>query len=172
MPRLFSGSVTLASGQMLWGGGACNGNFVLSSGAMLAPGTNAIGRLTFNNSLTLGAGCTNVFEISSSPLTNDVAKVFGNLTNGGVLVVVATGPTPPQRGDTFRLFDAADYDGSFSTVLLPSLGTGLGWDTADLNSQGVIRVVAAPPVFGASRVPDLTLYCSAAAASQVELITC
>ncbi len=143
-----SGSMTFSSGRMLWGDGACTGNFVMSSGSMLAPGTNAIGKLTFNNSLTLSAGCTNLFEISSSPLTNDTAKVLGNLTNGGALVVIATGPTAPQRGDVFKLFDAASYNGAFSTVLLPSLDTGLAWDTADLNSQGVIRVVATPPVFG------------------------
>jgi autotransporter-associated beta strand protein len=143
-----SGSVMISPFQTLSGDGVCNGNIVLGNGALLTPGTNAIGKLTFNNSVTLASGCTNIFEISSSPLTNDVAKVLGNLTNGGVLIVVETGATAPQRGDTFKLFDAASYNGSFSTVILPLLDSGLGWDTADLNSQGVIRVVARPPVFG------------------------
>jgi hypothetical protein len=42
--------------------------------------SNAIGSLTFSNALTLAAGCSNLFEISRSPLTNDFVKVFGSLT--------------------------------------------------------------------------------------------
>ena len=112
----------------------------METGATLAPG-GSIGALTFSNTLTLAAGCTNIFEISKSPLTNDVAKIFGALTNGGTLIVTNIGATPLANGDTFKLFNAASYSGSFSKLILPALPAGLGWNTNTINTNGTLAVV-------------------------------
>jgi autotransporter-associated beta strand protein len=143
------GSLTLGNGRTLWGGGSVSGNFTFGSGAILAPGSNSIGTLTFSNSLTLASGGTNIFEISHSPLTNDSVAVSGALTNGGTLIVTNTGGTQLAAGDTFKLFGAAGYNGTFSSVKLPPLPVGLAWNTNSLNTGGVISIVlTTTPVIG------------------------
>jgi autotransporter-associated beta strand protein len=137
-----SGTMTLASGKMISGVGSVKGNFTVGDGARLAPG-NSIGTLTFSNSLTLLAGGTNIFEITKSPLTNDVARIFGVLTNGGTLIVTNIGATPFALGDSLRLYNASSYSGSFANVVLPPLNSGLGWDTTLLATSGRITVVVA-----------------------------
>ena len=141
----------------LGGTGAINGSTTIQSGGTLAPG-NSIGfqpgsspegTLTFSNSLTLAAGCTNIFEISKSPLTNDVANISGALTNGGTLIVTNLGATALAAGDSFKLFNAASYRGGFANVILPTLPAGLGWNTNNLNTGGTLSVViTAKPVIG------------------------
>jgi hypothetical protein len=82
-------------------------------------------------------------------LTNDVAKVFGALTNGGTLNVTNIGVTALAAGDSFKLFNATSYSGSFATVKLPPLPAGLGWNTNNLNIGGALSVVVtAKPVIG------------------------
>jgi autotransporter-associated beta strand protein len=139
----------LASGRTLSGNGSVMRRVIIGSGAILAPGSNAVGRLTFTESLTLAGGSTNRFEISHSPLTNDSVVVFGALTNGGTLIVTNLSGTL-AAGDSFKLFDAASYSGSFDTVILPPLDAGLTW-TNQLSTSGSIAVIstANPPVFGA-----------------------
>ena len=139
---------TLGSGHTFWGNGSVNGSFTLGSGAILAPGSNSIGTLTFSNTLSLAAGSTNIFEISHSPLANDSAVVSGVLTCGGTLIVTNIGAAALAAGDSFKLFNAAGYSGSFASVKLPPLPTGLAWDTNALNTNGVVSVVPAPPVLG------------------------
>src|SRR5262249_36737300 len=58
------------------------------------------------------------------------------------LTVTNTGVFPFQAGDTFTLFSANSYAGSFSSMTLPSLNAGLSWDTSNLVVNGSITVVA------------------------------
>jgi alpha-L-fucosidase len=142
------GAVTVTSGGTLGGGGIISGATTVNSGGTLSPG-NSPGTLTFSNTLTLNSGCTNYFEISKSPLTNDVAKVLGALTCGGTLIVTNIGATALAAGDSFKLFNAASYGGAFANVVLPPLVAGLGWNTNMLNSNGTLAVVVtAKPVIG------------------------
>ena len=129
---------------MISGYGSVNGNFTVGSGARLAPG-GSVGTLTFSNSLTLAAGSTNFFEISKSPLTNDVARIFGALTNGGTLVVTNIGAVPLTAGDSFKLFSAGSYGGGFASSMLPALTPGLAWNTNLLNSAGQLSVISIVP---------------------------
>lgn len=138
------GTFILGSGRTLWGNGSVRGAFVITNGAVLAPGSNAIGRLTFSNHVAFASGCTNLIELGKAPFTNDSVKVFGTLNNGGTLIVTnLSGALAP--GDTFRLFEAANYAGAFGLVLLPDLATGLVWNTNQLNTAGVISVSLRPP---------------------------
>ncbi len=47
-----------------------------------------------------------------------------------------------DAGDTFDLFDAEDFIGSFSKVLLPKLPDALSWNRDELYTNGIIRVQA------------------------------
>jgi autotransporter-associated beta strand protein len=141
-------AVTVADGGTLGGTGTINGPVTIQSGGTLSPG-NTIGTLAFGSSLTLAAGSTNLFKISKAPLTNDVARVFGALTNGGALIVTNVGVTAFAAGDSFKLFNAATYRGAFSRVMLPPLPAGLGWNTNALNASGTLSVgIIAKPFIG------------------------
>ena len=138
---IVSGWMTLDSGKTISGNGSVKGNFAVGSGATLSPGTG-IGTLTFSNTLTLAGTSTSVFEIREGPLSNDAANIYGALTNGGTLVVTNIGAAALADGDSFRLFSAASYSGSFANVILPALDAGLAWNTNSLNTGGTISVVA------------------------------
>jgi autotransporter-associated beta strand protein len=140
--------VTLGSGCTLMGNGSIKGNITLGNGATLAPGSNAIGSLTFSNALTFADGSTNLLAFSKSPLTNDLVLVRSSLTIGGTLVLTNISATALGASDSFKLFDAPGYSGSFSHLLLPPLAANLAWDTTDLTNDGTLAVISlAPPAF-------------------------
>jgi autotransporter-associated beta strand protein len=130
---------TVGAAQTLVGAGAVNGAVTING--TLSPGGAGVGALTFSNSLTLAAGSVNTFKISSSPLTNDVTVVLGALTNGGTLQVANIGSAALAGRQSFQLFNAAGYNGVFAQVLLPSLPVGLGWNTNQLNTSGLVSIV-------------------------------
>ena len=94
--------MTLGAGQTLKGHGTVTGS--ITNSGTLAPGTS-IGTLTFNNSLVLSAGSTNLFEVDGSTPTNDVVSLGGTVIYGGVLRLVPTGSF--TNGQTFTLFSGA-----------------------------------------------------------------
>lgn len=135
-----SGAVTVNSGGALGGSGIISGAVTVNSGGTLAPG-NPFGTLTLSNNLTLSAGSTTFVQIDHSPRTNGVVSVLGSLTEGGTLIVTNAGAAALSNGDSFALFNAATYSGSFASVILPQLPAGLGWNTSSLAANGVVSVV-------------------------------
>jgi fibronectin-binding autotransporter adhesin len=134
-----NGAVNVASGATLGGNGTLGGTTTIASGATLAPGAS-IGAITFTNALNLSG--TTVMEISHMPLTNDVVNKTDTFTYGGALVVTnISGPL--VAGDSFILFNASAYTGSFSSVTLPALNNGLVWTTNTLSTTGAISVSSA-----------------------------
>ena len=140
-----AGTVTVAGGA-LTGNGTLHCPVVVQVAGTLAPGAS-IGTLTINNTLSL-AGST-VMEINKSgvDLTNDAVKGVSTLTYGGTLTVTASGDLL-ALGDSFQLFAAGSYVGSFASFNLPDLGDGLAWDNSTLATDGTIRVGAASPISG------------------------
>jgi hypothetical protein len=81
-------------------------------------------------------------------LTNDIARIYGNLTAGGTLIVTNLGGSALAAGDSFLLFKAASYMGSFNALVLPPLDANLVWNTSALLTNGTLAVVSsAPPAF-------------------------
>ena len=151
---LVNGSIkspaTVASSGTLGGKGVISGLVTIQSGGTLAPGTNStsIGTLTMSNSVTLQAGSTNQMTIKkTAPMTNDVLRVTGTLTLAGTLTATNLSGTL-AAGDSFKIFNAGNYSGSFTAFTLPALGTGLAWNTTNLILNGTISViVTVPPQF-------------------------
>ena len=139
-----SGTVTVANGGTLGGNGKISGAVTVNSGGALAPG-NPLGALIVSNNLTLNAGSTTFVQVQHSPLTNDAVKTTGTLTGGGTLYVTNIGAAALAAGDTFKLFNAAIYAGSFSGVILPPLTGNLAWNTNALASSGSLSVVGVTP---------------------------
>lgn len=140
-----SGGFILGATQTLSGNGIILGN-VTANGAV-APGTS-VGQLTVSGNITLAG--TTVMELTKAGLvlTNDVLSVSGALTSGGTLAVTHSG-NPLVLNDSFRLFTAGAFTGSFITLTLPPLDAGLAWDTSTIATDGWLRVVnGTPPVIG------------------------
>ncbi len=157
------GNVNVGSGGTLGGTGRIGGDVTVNG--TLSAGTSP-GTLTIGGDLTLNAGSTSVFELNARGLVgsagnNDLVKVGGDLTLGGVLNAQVA-----QAG-FYRLFE---YDGSltgsFATttatstaqnftvashqvetgiakqVNLSVLGTGQTmhfWDGADTTGNGAVN---------------------------------
>ena len=134
-----SGAVIVNSGA-LSGTGIISGPVTVNIGGALAPG-NPLGTLTISNTLTLTTGSTTFMQIQHSPFTNDVVKIFGAFTEGGTLSVTNYNGTAFALGDSFKLFNASSYSGSFTNFVLPPLNSGLGWNTSALNTSGTLSVM-------------------------------
>jgi len=153
-------TLTLASGQTLAGIGGVNGSLVVSSGAIISPaGTNTVvtiegpqtyanpvGTVAASSSVTLNG--TTVIKLNGSG-TNDMVQAAASITYGGTLNLVNISGSSLAVGDSFQVFSAATYTGSFASITPATPGTGLAWDTTQLNT-GVIKVVA-----GASSQPHI-----------------
>ena len=132
----------VAPGQTLAGNGSIIGPVTVGNGALLSPGEQTLGVLTFNNALTLAAGSTTVFGVDKDAPTNSLAIVAGHLTYGGTLVVTNLGVTPLVLGDAFTLFQAGSYSGSFTNIAPATPGPGLVWDATSLAVNGTLKVAA------------------------------
>ena len=157
-----SGTLTVASGATLGGNGTISAPIVMNPGAIMAPGAS-IGTLTIGSPLALPS--STIMEISklNGVLSSDILRTTGTLTYGGALTVVVLANAPAfAPGDTFRLFDAPAYAGSFASMNLPALTPGLVWNTTRIAIDGTIRVAffdITPPMIICPA--NLTVACSA-----------
>jgi autotransporter-associated beta strand protein len=146
---------TLGAGQTIKGGGTVRGATTING--TVSPGSS-IGVLTFNTPPILNG--TAVMEINRTNAVNaDRLVVNGAFNYGGKLTVTNIGPAP-QSGDSFTLFTATSYTGSFGTTNLPTLAPGLGWQfNASGNILTVVQTVAtnSPPISFAASTGILTL---------------
>ena len=133
------GTITVAGG-VLTGNGSAAGNLEIGAAGTLAPGTS-IGKLALGGTVVLQG--TNVMELDRSQGTNDVLQGGASITYGGTLTLVNLGAAL-QAGDSFKLFSAGSYLGSFSAVQPATPGPGLRWNLSALNTTGTISVMSVP----------------------------
>ena len=134
--------------------GSLNSPVTVNGTGTLAPGFGVIGVATINSTVTL-AGTLSIQITGDGGVTNDVLSAPGQTIHfGGTLNVTDVGTTSFTTNDIFPIFDAATRTGGFSAINLPALDFGLGWDTSQLNSLGVMKVVAAPV---SSPIPGYTI---------------
>ena len=158
-----SGTVTVNSGGTLVGNGIISGAVSVNSGGAFAPGKPGLGAMIISNNLTLGAGSTTFVQVQHSPLTNDTVKVSGTLTEGGTLNISLIGGASLASGDNFKLFNAGNYAGTFSSYVLPPLNSGLVWNTNTLKISGTLSVVVlTPPVISGIQISSNKLVISGA----------
>jgi len=132
---------TLVNSQTLKGNGVINGHLIASAGSTVAPGIDAIGALTISNTISLGG--STVMELDEANATNDVLRCNGSVTYGGTLNLVNLGGSL-SAGASFKLFNAASYLGTFSSINPATPGPGQTWNTSALNSSGTISVIGSP----------------------------
>lgn len=128
------GATNIALGATLGGSGIIGGNVTIADGATLAAGTNAVGTLTINGNLALGAGSVLDFEFGAANIAggalNDLVNVGGDLTLDGTINV-----TVPAGGSfgpgIYRVFNygGALTDNGLALGALPS-GSSVSVQTA------------------------------------------
>jgi autotransporter-associated beta strand protein len=150
--------VIVQSGATFGGDTTVGGQVYIEAGGTLSPGGDAIGTLSayvewYPNSVTRMQ-----IHKSGANLTNDKLHVeldpYYTLYYDGTLTVTATGDALTV-GDSFNLFDASAFSGSFSTLNLPALPGGLRWNTSQLTVNGSIAVECIPATVNAG--PDQTI---------------
>jgi hypothetical protein len=100
-------------------------------------------------------------QLQDSPLTNDAVNVIGTFTAAGTLNVANGSGTNFAAGESFKLFSAGNYAGSFASLVLPPLTSNLVWNTNYLITAGSLSVaVYQPPVIGALAVSGSNLVIS------------
>lgn len=146
--NISASAITVASGATLEGTGSLGG--ALTVQGTLAPGTSTIGTLTASNAVTLAGAAILRIAKSCATLTSDALSGSNSLTYGGTLTVTNTGGTALAAGDTFTLFSAGSYSGSFATINLPALPPDLVWNTSTLSTNGSIQVAGLQPTVATS----------------------
>jgi autotransporter-associated beta strand protein len=139
-----TGAITVNSGGGLAGNGFITGAVTVNSGGALVP-SGLPGVLTLSNNLILTGGSGTFLQVQAAPATNNSVNVSGLLTEGGTLNVTVSNATTFAAGDRFKLFNAANYTGSFAGFNLPTMATHMNWNTSRLNVDGSLWVVSALP---------------------------
>jgi len=143
-----SGGAITNYGGTLGGTGSIGSPVTVNPGGTLAPGTSVIGTLTIGNTLTLNAGSATTMRLSKTAgtLANDLVTGLTGVTYGGALTVnnITSDTNLLAAGDTFTLFGASAYAGSFSSLTLPALSAGLYWNTNNLPVNGTLSVGLLP----------------------------
>ncbi len=106
-----------------------------------------IGSGTITGDFAMATGSNIEFDLLDTS-NFDSLEVTGALTAGGDLTVSQFGSNVFADGDTFDLFDFASATGAFDNITLPTLGSGLEWDTSNLLVTGEIAVATVTAIPG------------------------
>ncbi|HEU5124205.1 MAG TPA: autotransporter-associated beta strand repeat-containing protein [Verrucomicrobiae bacterium] len=136
---LGTNSVTISSGATLGGTGTIHGPVVIQSGGELAPGITT-GILTISNSLTLSSGSKTLIDINAAAHSSDFIKGLTDVAFDGTLQLNISGNL--TGGESFQLFAAQNYSGTFGSIVPATPGEGLIWNTNNLAINGTLSVVS------------------------------
>jgi len=137
------GAVTVAAGGTLGGSGTIGGPLTVQDGGgfVIDSFFDVYLELTVNNTATLSGTTLMNVNKGVSPNSNRVIGL-SMVTYGGTLVVNNLGGTL-EAGDSFKLFDAVSYSGSFAAISPATPGIGIVWDMSSLPVDGTLRVATA-----------------------------
>ncbi|HEY9508890.1 MAG TPA: hypothetical protein VIV82_03430, partial [Verrucomicrobiae bacterium] len=161
--NLSGGGTVSVRGGVLGGTGSISGPVNVDAGGTLTAGLTNTGVLTINNELTFASGAAFSAKIDKGSTTQDSIQGLAKVTYAGTLTVTNLSGSLAIN-DSFKLFDAAVYEGSFSTVVPVTPGVGLAWDTTQLAVDGTLRIVE-----GSSVNPDPTNITFKLSGGQLEL---
>lgn len=133
-------STVVNNGGVLKGTGTIGGAVTVNSGGVLSPGSST-GMITVA-SLAMMPGSRLDVELGT---TYDRVRVNGAVSLDGTLNASFVSGITPAAGNSFDLVDWTSKTGSFSTLNLAALPSGLMWNTSQLYAAGVLSVVAVPP---------------------------
>jgi len=130
---------TLSVSNILLGSGISY--FTVYGGQTLAPlGVGTIGTLKINGDLNSDGTLDMDISKVDGVISSDTIALTGVADLGGALRVRYSGNSALAVGDRFKLVDAPFLFDSLATVILPTLGPGLGW-TNNFSVDGTIEVI-------------------------------
>jgi hypothetical protein len=112
----------------------------VQSGGTLEADLSAVGAFNLDNNVTLLPGAVCSLKLNEGAGTNDIIQGVNEFTFGGTLVLTNLSGTL-AAGNSFKLFSATNYTGSFSAIVPATPGAGLAWDTTQLTANGTLNVV-------------------------------
>ena len=135
-----TGALAVNSTGTLQGTGTIGGLVTVNSGGVLSPG-NSAGTLTAG-SLALNSGAQTNIELGGITRGTQYDAIIsgGNVSLGGTLHVALINSFTPASGNAFDILDGGPLSGTFSSINLPSLPSGLVWSTLELYSTGELLV--------------------------------
>ena len=127
------------TGGTLTGTGVLTGPVSVSAGGVISPGPG-FAELLVSNTLAVQSGGSISMDVHAATGASDEIAGMTQLTYGGTLVLNNHAGTFSAT-NTFKLFNASNYAGAFSSISPASPGTGLDWDTATLATDGTLRII-------------------------------
>ncbi len=149
---LSGGSVSVAGLLTVASNGMVESNATISAdilnGGIVDPGGDLSitkGALQLDGSYTqTAAGKLKVDLSGTVPATNyDQLLVSGAVSLNGTLQVRLSNSFVPSVGDAFNIIDGASLSGTFNTLQLDTLPSGISWNTTQLYSTGTLLVTIA-----------------------------
>jgi hypothetical protein len=151
------GNIDIYTGGLLKGNATAASGGRLHNDGVVAPG-DSVGALTSGNYTQSAAGTLQIELAGTTPRTQyDQLIVFGSVALAGTLQVSLINGFTASAGMSFDILDWGSLSGTFSTVQLPALAGGLGWDTSQLYTTGVLSVIL-PGDFNADGKVDAADY--------------
>jgi autotransporter-associated beta strand protein len=127
------------TGGTLTGTGVLTGPVSVGTAGTISPGTG-FAELIVSNTLAVQSGGSITMDVSASTGASDEIAGISHLTYGGTLVLNNQAGSFSAT-NTFKLFDASNYSGAFSSISPAIPGTGLDWNTDTLATDGTLRIV-------------------------------
>ncbi|HEV2694833.1 MAG TPA: glycoside hydrolase family 16 protein [Verrucomicrobiae bacterium] len=130
------------------GGGTLTGTGLFTGFIQVNGGTLAVNlgtQVTISNALVIQGYGTATFAVDAT--ANAAGKIAGlSSVNYGGTLILNNVSGPFAATNTFKLFDAAGYAGSFASIVPSVPGYLLAWDTSTLTNDGTLRIKSVVPV--------------------------
>jgi autotransporter-associated beta strand protein len=141
--QITASPITVGTGSKLSGTGTIGAPTTNSAGAILNPGNNNIGTLTFNNSLVLNATSTNRFVVTTAGgASNSVVVSGGTLTANNSVIAINTAGDAALGAGTNVLFTYSSISGSFhAPPVFDTAQTGLATNAFIVDTGSQIQLV-------------------------------
>ena len=144
-----AGMVTVLNGGTLKGMGTIAGKVATFNGAVVEAGDTLVNGkgLTFTSTLSLGNGSTlrvPVNSTKSNTITLNAATTIGSTAVLNITVGEDGLERAPYAGTEYQIFtlgSAGRITGQFASISDEILSEGQEWDTTDLYTKGILRVV-------------------------------
>ena len=140
-----TGAVTVNVDGTLSGKGSVAGAVTVKEGGFVEPGDEAVDGSSLSLGSTLNVNKGAVVSIPADREKCNTLAVKGNITlDEGAVLQMAGGKfdEAPYNATAFQVFDAkGTINGQFAEIIPATPGEGQTWDTSELYSKGILKVV-------------------------------
>jgi autotransporter-associated beta strand protein len=147
--NILNSPVTVYGAGSLGGTGTLSGPVAIGTGGTLSPGpaignlvSNLVGAMLINNSLVFSNGSACFMKNYQAGGTSDQVLGLSTVTYGGTLFLTNLFNAPYTNGQVIKLFDAAHYQGAFSSIIM---ATNVVSYSDHLATDGAITILQALP---------------------------